>query len=120
MTFARLNILFFLSFILSAVVQYNDPDPLTWIAIYLAAAAMCVSQILNRQVPWLPQLLLVISAAWIALLLPSIIGKVSPGEIVESLSMRTRAVEEAREIGGLSIVALWAACIMMRQRRGQS
>ena len=115
MVFAGFNILFLASFILSVLVQYNDPDPLAWVAVYLAAAAMCIAHILNRQTVWLPPLLLLICLGWIAILLPSIIGQVSPGEIVESITMQTQAVEEAREIGGLAIVAFWATCITVRQ-----
>lgn len=35
------NLVFSVLFLLSAVVQYNDPDPLVWIAIYLFGALMC-------------------------------------------------------------------------------
>jgi hypothetical protein len=113
--FVGLNLLFLTSFVLSAIVQYNDPDALIWIAIYVAAAGMCLAQHLNHQPRWLPPLLLVICLIWIAWLLPSIIGQVSLAEVVESISMQTRAVEEAREIGGLAIVAFWAICITIRQ-----
>ena len=33
-----LNGLFLLAYLLSALVQINDPDPAIWIALYLAAA----------------------------------------------------------------------------------
>ena len=117
MAFAILNTLFLASFLLSAVVQYNDPDGLIWIAVYLGAAGMCVAQMLNKQPRWLPSVLLFISLGWIAILLPSIVGEVSLAQIVESIRMQTQAVEEAREIGGLFIVALWAACLRIRQHR---
>ena len=35
------NILFTLLFILSAALQYNDPDPYLWVPIYLYGAALC-------------------------------------------------------------------------------
>lgn len=35
------NLLFFILFVVSAVLQYNDPDPFLWIPIYLVAAAAC-------------------------------------------------------------------------------
>ena len=111
------NTLFLLAFLLSAGVQYNDPDPLAWILMYLCAAAMCIAWY-RRAVPrWLPTLLLVVSLLWMGALLPSIIGQVSPAEIFESVSMRTRAVEEAREIGGLAFVALWSAVLIHRRGR---
>lgn len=110
------NTLFLLAYLLSAMVQFNDPDALPWIIIYLAAAGMCVMQYRTLSPRWLPAALLCICAVWIAFLLPAIIGQVSLTEIFESVSMRTRAVEEAREIGGLSIVATWAAVLTFKSR----
>ena len=111
------NILFLCAFLLSAAVQYNDPDALLWILIYLAAAGMCLLQLLQRQPRWLPPLLLLICAAWAAILLPNIVGQVSWEEISASLGMRTQAVEEAREIGGLLIVAFWSSVLLLKRQR---
>jgi Transmembrane family 220, helix len=35
------NILFCILFIISAALQYNDPDPYVWMPIYLYGAALC-------------------------------------------------------------------------------
>ena len=115
MPFTVFNTVFLVAYLLSAAVQFNDPDALPWIVIYLAAAVMCVAQYRRKLAPWLPPVLLAISGVWIIALLPSIIGEVSPAEVFESVSMRTRAVEEAREIGGLGLVALWAAVSTLRK-----
>jgi Transmembrane family 220, helix len=115
-----LNIAFFLAFALSAIVQYNDPDSLLWIIIYSAAACMCLGQYFKKPPAWLPPLLLAVSLAWIGLLVPNIAGQVSWGEIFESISMKTKAVEEAREIGGLAIIALWALVLLANARRSKS
>jgi energy-coupling factor transporter transmembrane protein EcfT len=116
MTFAGFNILFFFAFILSAAVQYNDPDPLAWMTIYIAAAVMCAAQLAKRQPRWLPGLLLAVTLLWIISLLSNIVGEVSWAQIVESISMKTQTVEEAREIGGLSVVLAWALCLLTRQQ----
>ncbi len=110
------NASFLLVYLLSAAVQYNDPDALVWAAIYLAAAAMCALQFRRNPPRWLAPALVAISVVWIGMLLPRIVGQVSLEEIFASISMRTRAVEEAREIGGLSLVILWAAVLWHRQR----
>ena len=110
------NAIFLLIYLLCAAVQYNDPDGMVWAAMYLAAAAMCTLQFRRNPPRWLAPVLVAISVAWIAALLPNIIGQVSIQEIFASISMRTRAVEEAREIGGLSLVILWAAVLWHRQR----
>jgi hypothetical protein len=120
MLISILNAMFLLAFLLSAAVQYNDPDALVWAAIYLAAVAMCILQFRPHPPRWLAPALVVISVMWILTLLPSVVGKVPLADIFASLRMQTRAVEEAREIGGLCLVGLWAAVLTVRQRRQRS
>lgn len=110
------NTLFLLAFALSALVQFNDSDALQWIAVYLAAAAICLARYRAPLPRWIPGSLLLLAAAWIAILLPAIIGQVTPAEVLESISMRTRAVEEAREVGGLALVAIWTAVLTAEKR----
>jgi hypothetical protein len=110
------NAIFLLIYLLSAAVQYNDPDGIVWAAMYLAAAAMCALQFRRNPPRWLAPVLVAISVVWIGVLLPHILGQVTLEEIFASISMRTRAVEEAREIGGLLLVILWAAVLWHRQR----
>ena len=116
MAYKAFNFLFLLAFALSVLVQYNDPDPWAWIAIYLAAAGMCIAWYRHRLPRWYAPLLLVISLVWIGILLPSVVGKVSLPELIDSVSMKTRSVEEAREIGGLLLVAIWSGVLMHRRR----
>lgn len=117
MLIAGLNAFCLISFALSAALQYNDPDALLWAAMYLAAAGMCIAQMRNRLPRWLPPTLLAISLGWIIWLLPSIVGQVSLAEIFASISMQTKAVEEAREIGGLCLVGFWAGVLSYRGLR---
>ena len=117
MTIRLLNLLFFFAFLLSAAVQYNDPDATPWIAAYLCAAFMCFAQLKGHQTRWVPGILLAGTVVWILLTLPNIVGKVTWQEIFESVSMKTRAVEEAREIGGLALVGIWAAVLLIHNRR---
>ena len=116
MPYMVFNFLFLAAYLASTLVQYNDPDPWGWIAIYLAAAAMCLAWFVKRLPRWYPTLLLFVSLIWIGTLLPSVIGQVSADDILESISMKTQSVEEAREIGGLALVAIWSAALMARKR----
>ena len=109
------NIFFLVTYLLCAAVQYNDPDALPWVALYLSAAAMCAARLRKRLPEWLPKLLFIVSLLWMGALLPNIIGQVSPQDIAASISMQTTAVEEAREIGGLFLVALWSGMIALRR-----
>ncbi|MEH6588348.1 MAG: transmembrane 220 family protein [Halioglobus sp.] len=115
MIYFVLNSLFLLVYLASALVQYNDPDPWSWICIYLAATGMCIVWFRKDLPQWYPTTLLVISLIWIGTLLPSVVGKVSPADIVESISMQNRSIEEAREIGGLTLIAIWSAVLMKRK-----
>ena len=116
MAMTVLNTLFLAAYLLSALVQFNDPDAGRWIAIYLAAALMCVAAYRDSVARPLAVVLLFISLAWMAFLLPGL-GSVPLADIVESVSMKTEAVEEAREIGGLLFIAAWSAVLSLRRKR---
>lgn len=109
------NIFFLVIYLLCAAVQYNDPDALPWVALYLSAAAMCAARLRKRLPEWLPKLLFIVSLLWMGALLPNIVGHVSPRDVAASISMQTTAVEEAREIGGLFLVALWSGMNALRR-----
>jgi hypothetical protein len=99
--------LMLLLYVFGAVVQYNDPDPVRWMAIYAAAAVTCVLALRGRMPRWLPAVVALVAIAWSATLLPGVIGKVSPGEMVEAFEMKSERVEVAREGYGLAIIAVW-------------
>ncbi len=42
------NSVFLLLFVISAVLQYNDPDPFLWIVIYMYAAFLCLLALINK------------------------------------------------------------------------
>jgi hypothetical protein len=96
-------------FLFAVVVQYNDPDPIRWMAIY--GGAMIVSAILPMQrSAALPGLVLAaISLVWGLVLLHGIWGKVEFSDIVTKMSEKGGAVEEERECGGLVIEFAWLA-----------
>jgi len=114
MAITAINTVFLVFYILAAAVQYNDPDPVRWMLVYLAAAGMCLLQFRKQRQRLLPALLLVGSLLWAGSLLPGFIGQATPAEIFASVTMQTRAVEEAREFGGLLLVALWAGVLGFR------
>jgi len=78
---------------------------------------MCVAWFSRRLPNWYPALLLITSLLWIGALLPYVVGKVSPEAIVASISMKTQSVEEAREIGGLALIAIWSAMLLLHKRQ---
>lgn len=115
-----LNTVFFFAFLLSAAVQYNDPDATAWLAAYLAAAYMCFAQMRQKLWRWLPPILLLGSLLWILITLPKIAGQANWHDIFESVTMKSKAVEEAREIGGLALIAFWSAALFFRSQKTKS
>jgi hypothetical protein len=112
-----LNILLLLAFILSVSVQFNDPDPLPWTIFYGAAAGCCLAHHLGRLYWHLAALIAVIALVLCLWLLPQFLGQVSATEIFESLTMKTQAVEEAREAGGALVVAIWMSVLAVMCQR---
>ncbi len=94
-------------FLLALLVQYNDPDPLEWMAIYGAAALACVFALAGRLPRWAPLVIGVVAAIWAAALAPRAVGQVAASDLFREVGMMSPAVEEARETIGLLIVAAW-------------
>ncbi len=97
--FTILTILFALLFVISAGLQYNDPDPFIWISIYGAATILSVFYLFGRLNRWI--LLAVASMAFLGFLYmyPTnfegfAVGKGDP-----------KNIEEGREAFGLLFIA---------------
>jgi hypothetical protein len=102
-----LTVLMALCFLLAVALQYNDPDPVQWMAIYGAAALACVLALVRRLWRWYPVGVAVVAAVWAATLAPEVIGHVAPRDLFAKAGMLTPRVEEAREMLGLMIVVVW-------------
>ncbi len=117
-----LTILCALLFLFGAVVQYNDPDPLRWIVIYLAASVACALAVIGR-LPWrfagaigMTSLVLAISLA------PRAFPNVRILEMFGAWEMANARVEEGREMYGLLIicVAMSILAVTHWRKRGAS
>lgn len=98
-------------FIFAAGLQYNDPDPLRWMAVYLAAAAACIAAFFGpRRV--LPAAVGLAALAWAVTLAP----EVAFFRLFDRWEMKDAAVEETREFWGLVIVAGWMAALAARRK----
>jgi len=106
-----LNYVMTAAFLFSVIVQYNDPDPLLWMAIYGAAAAACVLAVLGRNRWPLPAVIGLVALVWALSYAPQVLGKVGFGELFEAFEMKDTRVEVGREMGGLLIVAFWMAAL---------
>ena len=117
--FERLKALAASYFVLAAGLQYNDPDPWAWIAIYAAAAAVswwCRGR--SRQP--IPALLVgAFATLWALSLLPGAQG-VEFLDLPQPMHTKGGAVEVAREVGGLGIVAVWMLALATKNRAALS
>ena len=107
---------------LAAAVQWNDPDPARWMAVYAAA---CVSSLMaSRGRPPHPAVTVTlagIAIAW-AVAIGVRVGGDSYRHMFDAWEMKTPAIEAAREATGLVIVTGWmlfvAATSQRLRRRG--
>jgi hypothetical protein len=119
MFWRALNLLMALLFAFSVVVQYNDPDPIRWMAIY--GAAMVVSGLTAWHpllLPWFaPAIVAVVALVWAATISPRALGRIPLSEMFRSWEMKDSTVEENREMFGLLIVAVWMIVVMIVRLR---
>jgi hypothetical protein len=108
------NWFFIPAFLLSVVVQYNDPDPIRWMAIYGAAFVMCCLSLAGRLRWWMPALAGAVALVWAFSILPHLVGHaIDWGQVFGHMKMANGVVEETREMGGLLIVAVWMAVLTL-------
>jgi hypothetical protein len=99
-------------FALCVVLQWNDPDPLAWMAVY-GAAALLAARAAGRRAPRPAVIaLLVLAAGWMLTLLPGVAEFArhgDPGLIAASMQAAEPWIEEAREFAGLGLILGWCA-----------
>ncbi len=102
------SLFFTIVFILFAVVQLNDPDPVIWVAIYLFSAYTAFCSFRNYYNPMLLMILVVAYAIGTIAWFPegSVSEWINTEEKAKSLEMKMPFIEEARESMGLAICFL--------------
>ena len=113
------NIICAFLFLLFAVVQYNDPDPWTWIAAYIYVALLFVLQlkgILNKKM-LLPSL--IIFGVWGLTFIPDFMAWLQMGAPNIAGEMKTEEphIELVREFGGLLICLAGMAFLWRQQKK---
>jgi Transmembrane family 220, helix len=95
-------------FLFAVVVQYNDPDPLRWMAIYGGACGVCVAAARRGAVPrWAPLLIGFLAIAWSLEIMTGVRTLNVYAHMFDAWEMKSAPIEEAREASGLVIVAVW-------------
>lgn len=106
------NGIFCLLFIVSAVLQYNDPDPYIWIPIYMYAAVLCYLAVSNKYYPKgyvYGIAIYLLYASYLLLARHNIADWFEhhqTKELVEHMQADKPWIEETREFGGLLILVI--------------
>jgi hypothetical protein len=108
------NIVMAVLFLLSAAVQYNDPDPIQWMAIYGVSAAACVAAVRGSLPRPYPAAVAIVALVWALSLAPSVVGVMPARDIFQ---LRSGAGEEGREMYGLLIVTAWMTLLAFTAHR---
>jgi hypothetical protein len=111
--------LFAALFLFGAAVQYNDPDPLRWVLIYLAAAIVAILAAMGRAPRVGAAIVGAFASLWAASLSPAVVGRVPFLRMFESWEMKDVRVEESREMYGLLLIATAMAIVAVAGSRGR-
>ena len=119
------NVVFIVLFILSAGLQYNDPDPYVWMPLYLYGAYVCYTAFRKKFVPALYLVGWAVYLAYAVYLFFAADGVWSwwqehqAENIAQSMKATRPWIEETREFFGLLILcaALLVNWTRLRQRR---
>ncbi|HLV01825.1 MAG TPA: transmembrane 220 family protein [Acidobacteriota bacterium] len=120
MTFKTINIVMILFMGLSAVIQFNDPDPIRWALLYAAATVLAIMHWrnpLHAGSTVAPIIVGLIAIGWGLLLLPNVLERPPSMRIFESMDPDFPEIEEAREFIGLLMVGVWMGVLSWRSRK---
>jgi Transmembrane family 220, helix len=106
-------------FLLSVLVQWNDPDPVRSIAIYGAAFAICLVLAVRGRIPTAaPLLVIVVALAWSLTMMSGGPHSNMYSHMFDAWEMKSNPVEEAREATGLLIVGVWMLVVSVARPNG--
>lgn len=113
------NIILAILFTIFAVVQYNDPDPLLWISLYLLVAAIAGLAAVNIFPKWVIRGALIGCVIGLGVLLPDFMDWLNTGaeSITETMKTEKPHIELTREFLGLLICAIALGFQLWQARR---
>ena len=117
MIFRAANAAVALLFLFAVVVQYNDPDPSRWMAIYGAAAAASGLAAWGTTPRRACLVIAGVAIVWSIGIIGGGAGRADYLRMFDAWEMTSARVEEAREAAGLLIVAGWMILLGARARR---
>ena len=110
----KLNLLVSALMGLSAALQFNDPDPLSWIAFY-GCAALAGFLYTARFGPFFCLGVSAVGAGWASQIAQAHYRLLDWSNLAQSMQAQTPGIELGREIGGLSLASAWLAALGIGQ-----
>src|SRR5436309_8511596 len=112
------NVLMTGLFALAVAVQYNDPDPVRWMAIYGAACLVTLMVAIRGRAPLAaPVTVGLVAVAWCVYWASTSRADLGTyGHMFDAWEMKNEPIEEAREASGLLIISVWMAVVALRTR----
>jgi hypothetical protein len=105
-------------FLFAVVVQWNDPDPFRWMAIYGAAFCVSLAVAVRGRIPLaIPMLAGLAALLWGFMTMAAGAPATAYGHMFDAWEMTSASTEQAREATGLLIVAAWMFVVSASQRR---
>ncbi len=104
-------------FIFAAALQYNDTDIVRWVAIYLAAATVCIFAVLGRPKRFLAGTVALVALAWAALYVVHGAWRVPIPALFSQWEMKDQTIVAGREMNGLLIIFFWMALTWLTGRK---
>lgn len=113
------NVIFGVLFLLFAAVQYNDPDPWAWMALYGFVGGILLFAAFGKRHRWVALGGLLVCLIWLTFLLPEFVSWVRMGmpSITETMKTEEPHIEYTREFLGLGICI---AALFLNWRKGVS
>lgn len=93
--------------VVCVVLQYNDPDPIRWMAIYGAGAVLAALLPSKKSLAPVAVVVALVALVWATYLVYKTWGVIDIGDLTGKMSEKGGAVEEGREAGGLGIAGAW-------------
>jgi transmembrane protein TMEM220 len=106
------NFIFFLLFVFSAALQYNDPDPYVWMPIYLYGAVLCFLAFRGKYYPrayLIGIAVYLVYAGYLVFTKDGVldwINQHNAESLVQTMKAEKPWIEDTREFGGLMILVV--------------
>ncbi len=108
-------------FVVFAAVQFNDPDPIFWVIVYLGMAVITGFAAYKKYFIWLMLAMLAVLIYELFTLFPAFSSWIDDGmpSITESMKASTPFVELVREFLGLFLCVIVLLYHYVKYRRGE-